>query len=187
MTRRMEPIVVPRIETQRLTLRGLTEDDLPFLFEHFGRCEINEYSSDDNVTSMEETKELYKKYIAPRPYRFRLGIVMKETRDLIGTLGFYGIDAVNRRAIVGVDLMKEYWGRGLMSESLRALIKYGFKEMGLNRIEADADPQNLRSLRLMERCGMKREGVLRQRFYYKDAFHDAATYSILKEDWRDKP
>jgi ribosomal-protein-alanine N-acetyltransferase len=74
-----------------------------------------------------------------------------------------------------------------MSESLRALIKYGFKEMGLNRIEADADPQNLRSLRLMERCGMKREGVLRQRFYYKDAFHDAATYSILKEDWRDKP
>ena len=108
---------------------------------------------------------------------------MKETGELIGTLGFYGIDHVNRRAIVGADLMKKHWGNGLMSEALCALVNYAFKEIGLDRIEASSDSQNRRSLRLMERCGFKKERVLRQRFYYKDAFHDDVIYSLLKEEW----
>jgi len=178
-----ESIIVLRIETQRLIRRGLSEDDISFLFEHFGKDEINEYVSDDNVTSIGEAKELYEKYIAPRPHLFRLRLVVKETGRLIGTLGFYGIDRMNKRAIVGADLMKKHWSRGPMSESLQGLINYGFEEMGLNRIEASSDPQNLRSLRLMERCGFKKEGVLRQRFYYKGAFHDDAIYSLLKQEW----
>jgi ribosomal-protein-alanine N-acetyltransferase len=185
MTQLAEPIIVPRIETQRLILRGLTEDDIPFLLDHFGRDEINKYVSDENVTSFEEAKRLYQKYIAPRPTLFRLGLVMKTTGNLIGTVGFYGIDRVNKRAIAGADLKKEYWGKGLMSEALRALIRFGFMEMGLNRIEASTDPQNLRSLRLIERCGFSREGVLRQKSYYKGGFHDDVIYSLLKEEWKD--
>jgi ribosomal-protein-alanine N-acetyltransferase len=180
-----EPIIVPRIETQRLILHGLTESDIPFLLDHFGKDEINRYTSDENVTSLEEAKELYRKYIAPRPNLFRLGLLMKATGDLIGTIGFYGIDRVNKRAIAGADLKKEYWGKGLMSEALRALIRFGFNEMRLNRIEASTDPQNLRSIRLIERCGFRKEGVLRQRFYYKGAFHDDAIYSLLKKEWKD--
>jgi ribosomal-protein-alanine N-acetyltransferase len=166
-------------------LRGLTEDDIPFLLDHFGRDEINKYTSDENVTNFEEAKELYRKYIAPRPYLFRLGLVMKSTRNLIGTIGFYGIDRVNKRAIVGADLKKEHWGNGLMSEALRALIRFGFNEMELNRIEGSTDPQNLRSLRLIERCGFRKEGVLRQKSYYKGAFHDDVIYSLLREEWKD--
>jgi RimJ/RimL family protein N-acetyltransferase len=177
-------IFVPRIQTERLTLRGLTEGDIPFLLEHFGKDEINEYTSDSNVTSTEEAEELYLKYIAPRPNLFRLGLLMKETGQLIGTLGFYGIDRENKRAIIGVDLMKKHWGKGLMTEALRALVKYGFEEMDLNRIEATSDPRNLRSLRLMERCSFKKEGVLRQRFFYKGSFHDDVVYSLLKEEWK---
>ena len=143
---------VPRIETERLILRQLTEEDIPFLFEHFSKDEINEYSSEKNLTSMGEAKELYDRYIVPRPGLFRLGLVLKETGKLIGTIGFYGVDHTNRRAIVGADLMRTDWGKGFMTEALRGLISYGFKEMKLNRIEATADSQNLRSLRLMERC-----------------------------------
>ena len=179
-----EGIVVPRIQTRRLILRGLTEDDIPFLFEHFSKNETNEYSSDENVTSLEEARELYSKYIATRPHLFRLGLVIKEARELVGTLGFYGIDCENRRAIAGWDLKKEHWGRGLMTEALQALIDYAFGEMNLNRIEASSDPQNSRSIRLMERCGFRKEGVLRQRFYYKGSFHDDVIYSILKADWK---
>ena len=178
--------MVPRIETERLILRGLTEEDIPFLFEHFSEDEINEYSSDENLTSMEEAKKLYEKYIVPRPGLFRLGLVLRETGELIGTIGLYGIDGTSRRAVVGADLMRRHWGKGFMTEALRALIRYGFEEMKLNRIEATADPQNLRSLRLMERCGFKKEGVLRERFYYKGSFHDDAIYSLLKKEWRDE-
>jgi len=175
-------IVVPRIQTPRLTLRGLGEDDIPFLFEHFGKNEINEYSSDDNVKSLEEAKELYVKYIAPTANRFRLGLVLEG--ELIGTVGFYGIEYGDGRAIVGADLMKEYGGRGFMTEALQTLVDYGFEHMKLNRIEATSDPGNLRSIRLMERCGFRREGLLRQRSYYKASFHDDVMYAILKEDWR---
>ena len=73
-----------------------------------------------------------------------------------------------------------------MSEAPRGLIRFGFKEMGLNRIEASADPLNLRSLRLIEGRGFRKEGVLRQRFYYKGAFHDDAIYSLLKEEWKNE-
>jgi ribosomal-protein-alanine N-acetyltransferase len=166
-------------------LRGLTEDDIPFLLDHFGKDEINEYVSDENVTSLDEAKELYQKYIAPRPALFRLGLMMKTTGNLIGTVGFYGIDRVSKRAVAGADLKREYWGIGLMREALRALIRFGFMEMGLNRIEASTDPQNVRSLRLIERCGFRKEGVLRQRFYYKGAFHDDVVYSLLREEWKD--
>jgi ribosomal-protein-alanine N-acetyltransferase len=185
MAQLAEPIIVPRIETRRLTLRGLTEDDIPFLLDHFGKDEINEYASDESVTSLEEARELYRKYIAPRPYLFRLGLVMKATGNLIGTVGFYGIDRVNKRAIVGADLKKEYWGNGLMSEALQALIRFAFKEMELNRVEASTDPQNLRSLRLIERCAFRKEGVLRKKSYYKGAFHDDVIYSLLREEWKD--
>jgi ribosomal-protein-alanine N-acetyltransferase len=176
---------VPRIETERLILRELTDGDIPFLFEHFSKDEINEYSSEENLASMVEAKDLFEKYIVPRPGLFRLGLVLRETEELIGTIGFYGIDHTSRRAIVGADLMRSHWGKGFMTEALRALISYGFKEMKLNRIEATADPQNLRSLRLMERCGFKKEGVLRQRFYYKGSFHDDAIYSLLNREWSD--
>jgi ribosomal-protein-alanine N-acetyltransferase len=180
-----EPVIVPRLETTRLILRGLTEEDIPFLLDHFGKDEINRYDSDENVTTLEEAADVYRKYVAPRPHLFRLGLVMKATKDLIGTLGFYEIDRRNKRAIVAADLGKEYWGKGLMSEALRALIRFGFREMGLNRIEASIDPRNVRSLRLVERCGFRKEGVFRQRYYYKGAFHDDVIYSLLKEEWKD--
>ena len=178
--------LVPQLVTKRLMLRGLTKTDIPFIFQHFSKTEINEYSSDENVTSMEEAKELYEKYIVPTPNHFRLGIVLKAGGELVGTLGLYGIDYVNKKAVVGVDLMRQCWGKGLMTEALLELMNYGFNELNLNRIEASADPDNVRSIRLMQRCGFTKEGVIRQRFYYKNAFHDDEIYSVLKDEWKDR-
>lgn len=67
-----EPIIVLRIETQGLILRGLTADDIPFLLDHFGKDEIDKYASDENMTNLEEAKALYKKYIASPHRKVRL-------------------------------------------------------------------------------------------------------------------
>ncbi len=181
------PGTIARIETKRLILRTLTETDIPFLLSHFSKNEINEYSSAENLNSLREAREFYEKYIAPRPELFRLGIILKESGELVGTLGLYGIDHANMRAVVGYDLVKEFWGKGLMTEALRALVDYGFEQIGLNKIEATADTNNLRSLRVVERCGFRKEGVLRQKSYYKGAFHNEAVYSMLKYEWNKKP
>lgn len=174
---------VPYIETDRLILRGLTADDIGFLFEHFSKDEINECSSADNVTSLKEAEEFYEKYIVPTPTRFRLGLVFKKTNRLIGTVGVYKYSKRDSCLTVGADLAKEYWGFGLMKETLDALIQHGFEKMALNRIEATTDPENIRAVRLIERLGFSKEGVLRGKYFYKGRFHDDIIYSLLREEW----
>lgn len=176
-------IEVPYIETQRLILRGLVEDDIGFLYQHFSKDEINEYSSFDNLTSLEEARDFYKKYIVPTTTRFRLGMVLKDTNELIGTLGFHRFSKKDSCLEVGGDLMREYWGQGLMTEALKSLIQYGFEHMGLNRIEASTNSKNTRSIRLAERVGFKKEGVLRKKYFYNGEYHDDIVYSLLKEEW----
>jgi ribosomal-protein-alanine N-acetyltransferase len=179
-----ESLKAPLLETERLILRGLTSEDMDFLFRHFSQDEINLYSSSDNLKSMEETKEFYAKYIPPSPTRFRLGIVLKETNELIGTLGFHRFSKRDSCAEAGADLMRSHWGKGLMTEALKSLLEFGFNDMNLNRIEATANLKNARSIRLMERIGFQKEGVLRKKYFYKGQYHDDVVYSLLKEEWK---
>jgi ribosomal-protein-alanine N-acetyltransferase len=132
---------------------------------------------------MKEAREIYEKYCRPKPHLFRAGIVLKETGKLVGTLGLYAINTEDRRATFGFDLMPEHWGNGYMTEACRALLDWAFKELKLNRIQASAEPANVRSLAVMERLGFKREGVMRQLDYYKGAYHDDVQYSVLRDEW----
>ena len=81
-------------------------------------------------------------------------------------------------------LSREYWGRGLMPEALRAMIAFGFERMGLNRIEARCIAENAASARVMEKVGMTYEGTLRQREFIKGAYRDMKLYAILKSEYR---
>ena len=177
------PIIVPDIETERLVLRQLTESDLDFIFKIFSREDTGRYTADDSVRTMDGARELYEKYIRTKPHLFRLGLFLKETGKPIGTIGLYGIKMEDFRAVMGFDLLREQWGRGYMTEAGKALIDYAFGELKLNRIQASADADNRRSIATIERMGLRREGVMRQKDFYKGAFHDDVMYSILKEDW----
>lgn len=180
-----DPRVPPRLETERLVLRPMSMADIEFVFRHFSSTETNQFSSYENLKSMQEAMELFKLFIEPgKPSSFRLGIVLRKTGELVGTLGFYGLATRDRRAEIGYDLGKEHWGRGIMTEAVRALVKYGFEEIGLNRIEASVDPENERSVKLLERLCFTREGRLREKYYYKGRFHDDLVYSLLLSDWR---
>lgn len=64
-----------------------------------------------------------------------------------------------------------------------ALLRYGFGELGLNRVEATVDPLNLCSARLLERLGFTLEGLMRERYVYKGGAHDEPIYGLLKQDW----
>lgn len=181
-----QTINVPPLETDRIVLRQLTEEDLDFIYEIFSREETNRYVADDPVKDMAGAKELYDKFIRPKPYLFRLGLFLRETGKSIGTIGLYGIKTEDFRAVMGFDLLKEYWGMGYMTEAGKALIDYAFRELGLNRIQASADADNIRSIATIERMGFTREGIMRQKDFYKGAFHDDVVYSVLRQDWEVK-
>lgn len=174
----------PMLETLRLLLRQITETDIEFIYRLFSRLETNKYSSYDDLQSLGEAEKMYENYLKPGfESHFRVIVELKESREPVGTLGLYNYSEKDLRAVLGYDLLKEYWGRGIMTEAVIELLKYGFECLGLNRIEATVDPENIPSVRLLERVQFIAEGRMSDRFFYRGGFHDECVFGLLKSSW----
>ena len=101
---------------------------------------------------------------------------------MIGTIGFMYYSDANRSAEVGYSFARDVWNKGYATEALRAVICSAFSSLPLNRLEAQHDTRNPASGRVMEKCRMHREGILRQRLMNKGEYADVALWSILRSD-----
>lgn len=110
--------------------------------------------------------------------------VLKTDGRVVGTAGFCQLDRENLRGEVGYSFAKTVWGQGLATEALHSLISYGFDVMKLHRIEGQCDVRNPASARVMEKCGMKREGVLKERFLNKGEFVDVVMFACAHDEER---
>ncbi|MGD8505154.1 MAG: GNAT family protein [Candidatus Bathyarchaeota archaeon] len=175
----------PQLETNRLILREMKLDDVDFYFRHFSNDEIIQGSCFPGPESLEAARQELKRYCI-MPFQenrgIRWGIVRKGDEELIGSCGYYDWNKTARRAEIGYDLDPAYWGQGIMTEALRAVLEYGFGKMDLNRIQAIIDSENVQSLRLVERLGFRKEGVLRQNSYF-GGFRDDIVFSLLRQEW----
>lgn len=115
---------------------------------------------------------------------FQWGIARCEDDGIIGTCTLYHIDTNNRRAEIGYALGSEYWGKGYMQEALTLFINFCFGNLDLNRLEADVDPQNISSIKVLERLGFQKEGYLRERWLVGGGVQDSLFYGLLKNEWR---
>ncbi len=109
-------------------------------------------------------------------------ITVVESGLLIGAIGMT-INARFRRAELGYWVGKEYWNRGYCTEASRAVIEYGFRELGLNKIVAHHISRNPSSGRVMTKCGMKKEGSFREHVFKAGRYEDLEGYGILRSDW----
>lgn len=178
---------LPVLETDRLLLRNLSLDDVEDIFEYASDPEVSRYNSWSVHKSIEDSKWFLNEVI--EEYKNHelasWGIVHKEALKVIGTCGFANWIPDQRRAEIGYALSRKYWGKGYMPEAVRSVIAFGFRMMKLNRIEGRSIILNPASARVMEKVGMKSEGVLRQHLFAKGSFHDVKMYSILREEWVD--
>ncbi len=175
----------PILSTPRLTLRPTTPEDIPFIHKLFTRRETNIYSGYDDIVTLAEAEKMYETYLKPGfPNHFRVVIELKETIEPIGTIGLYYYSKENRRAEMGYDLLKEHWGMGLMTEAVEEILRYGFEELNLNRVEATTDSENVASNRVLERTGFTIEGRLKQRHIYKGKLHDELFFGLLAGEWK---
>ena len=176
----------PPLETARLLLRPLVQDDLEFLFRHFSDPQVYRYLLDDDpVTTRAEAQAILDFYVPQldKPYN-RWLIVRKNDGRPIGTCGFHKWQKKHCHAEIGYDLEAASWGQGYMREALRAALRHGFVEMGLNRIEAMVYPDNLASLRLLQHLGFQKEGLLRQSTRQNDRFYDHWLLALLHAEWK---
>lgn len=179
-----------KLKTKRLILRKLEISDAKEMF--------NNWASDEDVTkyltwkahkNIEDTKEILndwaKSYSKQDFYQW--GIVLKETKELIGTIGVVDNKENRLISVIGYAIGKKFWGNGYVTEALNEVIDFLFTETNVNRIEAVHDVENTASGKVLLKCNLKFEGILRDRGLNNDAaLIDLAIYSIIRQDFSSK-
>lgn len=176
------------METERLLLRAFEEGDA-------AQCYAN-WCSDQEMTrylrwkahgSLEETGATLRRWAEKRqdPSFYQWAIVLKETKEIVGTISVVGEDAAVDLVRIGYCIGSRWWHRGIVSEAFGALIPFFFEEVGVNRIEARHDPANPRSGSVMKRCGLTYEGTLRQADVNNQGVVDVCIYSLLRGEWEE--
>jgi len=173
------------LTTPRLTLRRLTVDDAPAMYENWASDEkVTKYLSWDIHESVEATSELLTKWVTeykkPKYYHW----VIEFNGTIIGTINFHAISDKDEHCEMGYCIGSKWWNKGFVTEAAAEIIRFAFEELNANKICALHDTDNIASGRIMQKNGMKLEGLLRKHKMRKDGTRgDLAYYSILKDEW----
>lgn len=187
----MQPIVprlftaLPLLQAERVHLRAMRQDDVPALFALQSDPLGMRYWSYPPLTRIEQAQEMFEKNTGDAAGRdfFPWAVALTADDTLVGTCTLFSIDTKHRRAMIGYALAREHWRHGYAQEALRLAVAHAFGALGLNRLEADIDPRNAASLRLVERLGFVREGLQRERWFVGDDVQDSALYGLLARDF----
>lgn len=176
----------PELSSPRLHLREVRTDDAPALFAIHSDPQIMRYWSYPAWTELQQAEQ---KIADIQRQRRELDILIWAIADastdvLIGSSALFAIDLTQGRAEIGYSLHPDWQGRGLASEALRLILAYAFNERGLRRIEADIDPRNRPSRRLVEKLGFLQEGLFRERWNVNGEICDSAMYGLLSRDFK---
>lgn len=176
---------MPTLYTERLSLRVMHPIDAEDMYDYAKRPEVTKY------LLWREHEDIYftRDYLNYINRRYALGdfydwaIIERESRKMIGTCGFTKIDVPNNSAEIGYVLNPDFHRRGFGSEAVKRVMKFGFEELGLNRIEARFMQGNEASLALMKSVGMTFEGYMRDLIFVKGSYRTVGISSILRSEY----
>lgn len=174
------------LQTERLILDRPTESDLDDFVIHMNSCE--DFSKNLFNIPFPYTREDAENWLqkcdagieSGEAYRF--SIREKEAGKLIGIIGLHLIKE-HQKAELGYWLAKDFWGKGYLPEALKSVLQVGFNDLKLNKIYATHFLHNPASGKVMQKVGMKFEGVLKQEYLHQGKFLDVNRYAILKKDF----
>lgn len=170
-----EPI---ELKTERLFLRPIRLQDVVDIYEYAQDEEWARYFNPHTLNYVETF--VSNAVMAPWDTSPRFSIMLNST--LIGGTGLT-IDSENKRAELGYSLARDHWGKGYATEAIERVVRWGFEDLGLNKIFAHADGGNRRSWRVMEKLGMSREGVFRNHSIVRGELRNDVYYGLLREEW----
>lgn len=175
----------PILETDRSILRQVTPEDASSLLTYLSNKEVTMHMGLEPFQSIDDALDEISWYqsILEKKTGIRWGITLKDQEEVIGSCGFLNLTSQHHRSEIGIELSKDHWGKGIASEAFEAVIRYGFEQMDLQRIEALIEPPNIPSQKLTEKQGFIREGLLRSYEFTCGKFDDLYMYSLLKQDF----
>jgi ribosomal-protein-alanine N-acetyltransferase len=177
---------LPRLESDRLQLRAFTVRDAPDVYELYADRDAVRFAYAPIMAGEADARRVIQETIALARDRtfFHFGVADREHNRVIGHATLFKWDQQHRRAEIGYSIRRDRWGLGLGSEAVATLIAFGFERLGLRRIEADTDPRNAASIRLLEKLGFVREGYMRERWEIGGEIQDAVCFGLLRSEWR---
>ena len=177
---------IPTINAARVSLRPIVENDIDSIYAIYSDPEVMRYWGALPMKDPLEAKDFLAEIFEDLRRRrcIQWGIARRTDNRIIGTVAFFHLDFVARKAEIGFALGRAHWGMGYMQEALRAAIGYAVNEMNFRRLEADVDPRNLTCIRLLERLGFQKEGYFRERWLVAGETQDSLLYGLLGRDWQ---
>ena len=175
----------PEINTKRLFLRKISLKDAATLFKYWSDPLVTQYLNINTFKNIEQSFSMIRllNSLYSKKEGIRWSIVTKKDNAVIGTCGYNNHVKKSSRGEIGYELGKEYWGNGYATEAIKEILKYGFKTMNLNRVEAFVVPEAISSINLLKKLGFKKEGLLKEYGYWNMKYWDENIYSLLKRDW----
>jgi ribosomal-protein-alanine N-acetyltransferase len=176
---------IPFIETPRLLLKNYSLESYEVVFKEKTDPEILAIFG---YSTLEEVQAEKEKFADGFSYYYRLlahfQLVLKSTGQTIGSAGFHNWHPFHQRAELGYSLRKEeFQNKGYMSEAIGPIINYGFTSLKLHRIEACVEPGNAISLKMMDKFGFHREGLMMEHYFHDGNFEDSIIFRLLISEW----
>ncbi len=178
-----------KINTERLLLRPLTFDDADAIFKYHSDSEINQYQGWIPL-NIDDVVDFIRNRISPEinitGTWFQFVIVTKESSELIGDLGIHFLEADKKQVELGITLNSDFFGKGYAQEALTGSINYLFNTLNKHRIITSIDPGNIKSIKLVEKLGFRKEAHFKESLKIRGVWVDDLIYAILKSEWNEK-
>jgi ribosomal-protein-alanine N-acetyltransferase len=171
----------PALTTPRLLLREITADDAEGIFMLRSSNEVMKYIDRPRAKTIEDALEFIGKIemAVQENNGINWAITLKENSAFVGSIGLWRIIKEHYRAEIGYMLIPSFQGKGMMQEAMEAVIAYGFNQLNLHSIEANVNPENLASIRLLEKNKFVLEAHFRENYFFEGKFLDSLIFSLL--------
>jgi RimJ/RimL family protein N-acetyltransferase len=176
------------LETERLVLRPFEAGDLDALFAMQSDSESARWLYNEPRT-LDETRALLELKIAGSEFTeegkwLSAAVIERDTGEFVGDMSLRWLSELHKTGEIGFMFLRAYQGRGYATEAARRMIALGFEGMSFHRVIGRAEPRNTASVRVLEKLGMRREGLLVENEWVKGEWQSEVIYAILEHEWR---
>ena len=186
MTTPIQPLKNLFLNGSKIYLRPLENDDAEFLCNGENDEKVRETLFLALPISPSDEAEKIRKFIAAKD-TIIFTITLKKNNDAVGQTAFFRIDYVSRSAIFYLAILNpKFWSAGIGSEATQLMVKYAFLTLNLNRIQLHVNSENVPAIKIYQRCGFEKEGVLRQAMFKNGRYFDFWVMGVLRDEWLKK-
>lgn len=176
------------IKTPDLYLRKLKPSDAKPIYEIFNKPEILKWlffqpTKNYNIKDQEDwIRKILKKSKKHQSYVF--GITIPPEKEIVGIISLENFNWENKNAQIGYWLIKKHWGKGIIPKAAKTIMNFAFKKLKLHRIYGAVFEENIKSQKVLEKCGFKKEGITRHATYRYNRWHNKIRYGILTSEFK---